>query len=182
MRIAKLFTTVVLSFMLVSSFAQTDVFLKDYFFRWENSKKYLLAVAEAMPESDYNFKPTDSEMTFAEQLVHICVGIDWHAQMLIRGRKEEERPKEVREKMFNAVGKSKKEIVELIGKTFDEGTDVITKYDPAHLKDPITYVNKTRTKLQVFLLLSDHITHHRAQTLVYLRLKAIKPPEYSDYQ
>ena len=85
-----------------SSFAQADGFLKDYFFRWENSKKYMIAVAEAMPDSNYGFKPTPKEMTLAEQLTHICAGIDWHAQMLIGGRKEETMPKEARQKKNGA--------------------------------------------------------------------------------
>ena len=184
MNIVKLPAACVLLLILTtySSFGQTGSFLSDYLQRWENSKKYMIAVAESMPDSGYGFKPTDGEMSFAEQLVHICAGIDWHAQMLIGGRKEEGMPKEVRQKKFSAEGKTKKEIIELIGKTFDDATTVIKKYDPPHLEDSITYLNKTRTKMQVFLLLSDHVTHHRAQTLVYLRLKGIVPPEYANYQ
>jgi uncharacterized damage-inducible protein DinB len=33
-------------------------------------------------------------------------------------------------------------------------------------------------KLQIINLINDHQTHHRAQLLVYLRLKGVKPPEY----
>jgi len=71
-----------------SVFAQQDNFLKEYLQRWENSHKYLIGVAEAMPDSNYKFKPAPNEMTFAEQLMHIALGVDWQAQTLIGDRKE----------------------------------------------------------------------------------------------
>nr|WP_262481137.1 DinB family protein [Algibacter pectinivorans] len=44
------------------------------------------------------------------------------------------------------------------------------------------YFGADRTKRQILLLLADHITHHRGQMLVYMRLKGIKPPRYVLYQ
>ena len=58
--------------------AQPDSFLKDYSERWETSRQYTIAVAKAMPEEEYSYKPTPDEMTFAEQLMHIATIIDWH--------------------------------------------------------------------------------------------------------
>ena len=55
-------TTVIL-FSSVKSllFAQQDNFIKDYLERWENSRKYLILVAETMPEDKYGFKATPEE-------------------------------------------------------------------------------------------------------------------------
>ena len=39
--------------------------------KWNNSKEYLIEMAESMPESMYNYKPTDAVMNFKEQLLHI---------------------------------------------------------------------------------------------------------------
>jgi hypothetical protein len=85
-------TTFLLCLINSSTFAQKDNFLKEYLERWEHSRAYLIAVAEAMPDSSYNFKPTPVEMTFAEQLMHIALAMDWHAQTLIAGKKQH--PKE----------------------------------------------------------------------------------------
>ena len=168
------FTTLALT-----SFSQS--FLQDLSFRWEKAKAYTIAVAQAMPDSEYKFKPTEAEGTFAEALTHICTGIDLHAQIFIKARKEEELPKEQRRKLFSAEGKTKQEIIDLITKTFDDAAQVIKNFDSSKLEETVNFFGKTRTKLQMFLLLSDHVTHHRAQLLVYLRLKGIEPPDYIDY-
>lgn len=164
---------------LFNSYSQS--FLQDLSFRWEKAKAYTIAVAQAMPDSNYKFKAAEAERTFAEQLTHICAGIDLHAQMFIRGRKEEELSKEQRRKMFDATGLSKQQIIDLITKTFDDAAQVIKNFDSAKLEETVNFFGKTRTKLQMFLLLSDHVTHHRAQLLVYLRLKGIEPPDYINY-
>jgi uncharacterized damage-inducible protein DinB len=134
-----------------------------------------------MPDSNYTYKPVEAERTFAEQLAHICAGIDLHAQLFIRGRKDEELSKEKRKKMFDVTGLSKQQLLELVAKTFDDAAQVIKNFDASKLEETVSFFGKTRTKLQMFLLLSDHVTHHRAQLLVYLRLKGIEPPDYTDY-
>jgi uncharacterized damage-inducible protein DinB len=158
-------------------YAQRDSFLKEYAERWENSRLYLLAVAEAMPESDYGFKPTPEVMSFAEQLMHIAWAMDWHAQSLIGGRKEG-----LRNEYYAVKGRTKPEIIELVNRTFLEASGVIAGFDPAHYEDRLMYGKLSRTKRQIFLLLSDHVTNHRGEMLVYLRLKGIVPPSYIGFQ
>ena len=48
-----------------------------FLLKWENSKNYLLEIAEAMPEANYNFKPTERQMSFKEQLLHIRQNMLW---------------------------------------------------------------------------------------------------------
>ncbi len=83
-----LILTSIILFSLVKSplFAQQDSFIKDYLVRLENSRKYLILVAETMPENKYDFKATPESMTFAENLMHIGYAIDWHSQSLLGGR------------------------------------------------------------------------------------------------
>ena len=40
---------------------------------WQTSKEFTLAVAEAMPAGDYNFKPNDEEMSFGKVMAHIAL-------------------------------------------------------------------------------------------------------------
>lgn len=169
-------TTFLLCLINSSTFAQKDNFLKEYLERWEHSRAYLIAVAEAMPDSSYNFKPTPVEMTFAEQLMHIALAMDWHAQTLIAGKKQH--PKEY----FSVNSKTKSEMINVVKKTFDEATEVIKDFDPINYEVKLNYIKLTRTKRQIFLLLADHVTHHRAQVLVYMRLKGVEPPKYITFQ
>ena len=51
--------------------AQDDLYKKAWLEKWQNSKDYLIAIAQEMPDSLYAYKPTAREMSFGEQLEHI---------------------------------------------------------------------------------------------------------------
>jgi uncharacterized damage-inducible protein DinB len=160
-------------------FAQQDAFIKDYLERLENSKKYLILVAESMPEDKYTFKATPESLSFAENLMHIAWAMDWHAQSLLGGREARDWNTNTELKVEQ---KSKEEMITAIKNTFEETKTLITQFDVAHLEDTLDYFGLHRTKRQILLLLSDHITHHRAQMLVALRLNGLVPPRYVLFQ
>ncbi len=160
-------------------FAQENDFIKDYLERLENSRKYLILVAEAMPEDKYGFRATPESMTFAENLMHIGWAMDWHSQSLLGGRKARDWNTDTELKVSK---KSKKEMIATINKTFDETIKLITQFDTTKFDDELDYLGLNRTKRQIFLLLADHITHHRGQMLVYIRLNGLVPPRYILYQ
>jgi len=141
-------TTLLMLFSCASPMlAQEEVFIEQYLERFENSREYLLLVAETMPEDKYGFKATPESMTFAENLMHIGWAMDWHSESLMGGR---------------------------------DARDWNT--DTSQLDDELDYFGLKRTKRQVLLLLADHITHHRGQMLVYMRLNGLKPPRYVLFQ
>ncbi len=138
--------------------------------KWQNSKNYLLEVAKAMPEEKYNFKPTEREMTFGKQLLHIKANIDWLSSTYFSDTPQKE--KEDDENLSKAV------IIAELEKSFDAAYLLISKAKPETLKDKVEFFAGPKTKFQILNLLQDHVTHHRAQILVYLNLNDIKPPKY----
>ncbi|WP_317194079.1 DinB family protein, partial [Luteirhabdus pelagi] len=78
--------------------------------------------------------------------------------------------------------KSKKEMIATVKRTFDKTIDFISEFDIDKLGERLDYFGLDRTKRQILLLLSDHITHHRGQMLVSLRLNGLVPPRYVLYQ
>lgn len=159
--------------------AQQNPFVKDFLERLENSKKYILVVAETMPEDKYNYRATPESLTFAENLMHIGYAIDWHSQSLLRGRKSREWETDT---VFKTKNKTKAEMISTISNTFDETIKLIKNFNITDLEDRLEYFGLDRTKRQIFLLLADHITHHRGQMLVYLRLNGLVPPRYVLFQ
>lgn len=160
-------------------FAQEEIFIEDYLERLENSHKYLILVAEMMPEDKYNFQATAESLTFAENLLHIGYAIDWHSQSLLGGRESKEWKTDT---IFKVANKSKEEMIATIDKTFEEAIELIEEFDTTELNDELDYFGLKRSKRQIFLLLSDHITHHRGQMLVYMRLNGLVPPRYVLFQ
>lgn len=73
-------------------------------------------------------------------------------------------------------------MITTIDKTFDETIQLIKKFDKTLLNDEVDYFGLNRTKRQIFFLLADHVTHHRGQMLVYIRLNGLIPPRYVLFQ
>ena len=160
-------------------FAQENSFIKDYLERLENSRKYLILVAESMSEDKYDFRASPESMTFAENLLHIGYAIDWHSQSLLGGRESRVWKTDT---VFKVANKTKVEMIATVDKSFDETIKLIEQFDIAQLDDELDYFGLNRSKRQIFLLLADHITHHRGQMLVYMRLNGLVPPRYVLFQ
>ena len=151
--------------------AKGGTFAKEFLPTWQRAKAYSLEFAEAMPEEHYNFKPTPEISSFGEQIVHAAGAAFFFASKI----KGEENPM----KEFKAEGKSKAEIKDFLTRSFDYAESALAGLsdEEAAKKIPL-FGELTLTKAETFLTLRDHITHHRGQMVIYLRLKGIKPPQY----
>lgn len=172
-------TILLFQMVIIPTFAQEEKFIEDYFERLENSRKYVLKVAELMPETKYSFKATPESMSFAQNLLHIGYAMDWHSQSLLGGRASRDWKTDT---IFKVADKTKAEMITLIDDTFNETISLIKQFDTNQLNDTLDYFGLNRSKRQLFSLLADHITHHRAQMIVYLRLNGLVPPRYVLFQ
>jgi uncharacterized damage-inducible protein DinB len=111
--------------------------------------------------------------------MHIGYAIDWHSQSLLGGRESRDYRTDT---TFIVGNKSKEEMIVTIDKTFDETIKLINQFDTTQFDDRLDYLGLNRTKRQIFLLLADHVTHHRGQMLVYMRLNGLVPPRYVLFQ
>ncbi|WP_397362388.1 DinB family protein [Olleya sp. R77988] len=175
---------VLITFLLLTSitsplFAQQDKFIEDYLERLENSRNYLILVANTMPEDKYDYKATPESMTFAENFMHIGFAMNWHSQSLLGDRETIDWKNDT---IYKVANKTKKEMIATIDKTFDDTIKLINQFDTTQLDDKLDYFGLNRTKRQILFLLTDHITHHRGQMLVYLRLNGLVPPRYVLFQ
>lgn len=155
-----------------SSSSATEPILEAHLSKLLGAKDYTLEVAEAMPESLFSYKPTEEEMSFGEQLVHIAENLIWLSSTYIGENTLTERKK------LDANMLSKEEIIKIVGdayyfailQTSSQTADTLTK--------EFDWRGGKFNKIQFLNLIQDHQTHHRAQLVVYLRLNQIKPPAY----
>jgi uncharacterized damage-inducible protein DinB len=124
----------------------------------ENSGKYTLSVAEAMPDNLYKTKPTDAVWNFGELLHHIAYGIGWWKDNYIKGISTEWNPPVVKE--------DKKQIITYLKKEYND------------LQTAISNGKLTEDAVKGFHATIDHITHHRGQAVLHLRCQGITPPDY----
>jgi uncharacterized damage-inducible protein DinB len=154
----------------VSSFAKAqDTPIAAFLEKWENSKNYLVEMAEAMPEGTYDYKPTERQKSFREQLLHIKQNMDWLSTTYFA--KEKTKKKDI-------TYTTKAEVIKAITEAFDNTAKIIKMATPEELKEIVDFFAGPKTKLQILNLLQDHVTHHRGQLIVYLNLNDITPPKY----
>lgn len=125
----------------------------------QNSRKYTLAVAEAMPESMYLFGPSPGVWNFQELMHHIAYGITWWENNYIKNVDTPWNPLPVKA--------NKQAILQYLNLAYDALENTVANTNPGD--DLIKGLHATL----------DHITHHRGQAVVYLRCNDITPPEYT---
>ncbi len=143
----------------------------DWLAKWANARAYTLAVAEAMPAEDYGYRPTDSARTFGGQLVHLGGNIEWVATSKLQ---DGERP--ARSEVDEL---DKAAVIAYLEQVFGTGAEALGKVTFAQLDERVDWFTGERiSRRRVGLLLFDHVTHHRAQAITYLRIYGVEPPDY----
>jgi uncharacterized damage-inducible protein DinB len=164
------------------AFAQTGAVnsvldLPEFVHDWQISKQFTLDVANAMPAEFYNFRPNPQEMTFGDQIVHIA-GSNVYRFRQITGI-EPSFPFD----MAKPPATDKQSAIKLLEQSFDYVIDVLPKITSEELKRTWQIPSwKGRTDPDgraMILNMFVHTAHHRAQCEVYLRVKGIKPPDYT---
>ena len=140
-----------------------------------------LGVAEAMPESKYDFVPSAGEFkgvrSFAEQVKHVaCANFAFFNEI------EGKTPPEHCEKGGSAVAKSKAELVKYLRDSFDYGDRVLATINAqnalARVEGPYAGPN---ARLGIAVAAVWHIADHYGQIVEYLRMNGIVPPSTQKY-
>jgi uncharacterized damage-inducible protein DinB len=142
--------------------------------KWSNATTYTLALAESMPAEQYSFRPVEGEMSFGEQLVHLSSNMVWLSSEYLLGAK----PPHDRKEIEGFARKSKEEVLQLVEESLEYAATTLKNLDPTQLNESVKFFAGPMTRRQIILLMNDHLTHHRAQAIVYLRLNGILPPKY----
>ncbi len=152
---------------------KTD-FTRMYLPVWLEASAHCIAVAEAMPENLYGYKPNKESKSFAEQMVHIASASKLLTQRYVEGMG-------VKPNTPDANSLSKTEIIQLLKESFLYTTAVIRTIDQEKLDETCVMYHSGNTVSRAFALfyVQDHLTNHRAKANLYVRMQNIQPPEYT---
>lgn len=138
---------------------------------WERACQYTLELTQLMPEEFYQFKPTGEVRSFQEQLIHTTQNIYWLTSTYIA---QENNPYDVEDKTL-----SKVETIQLLEDVFKYVNESLDKVDDTKLTETISLFDSVPVpRKRALTLMRDHMTHHRAQCIIYLRMKGLEPPSY----
>jgi uncharacterized damage-inducible protein DinB len=168
--VSLLFCAVVVAVAAPSAFAQTPApsLAKELAATWQRAAGEILDIAEAMPESKYDYKPTAEISTFRDQLVHLA-GI---VQRFIDSAKGTKTAEHAHKTMTKA------EVITLLKQTFQTGQDMVGALNDAQMLEPVKFPfgDRTVTRATFWDGPIYQIRNHYGQLVVYLRLNGIVPP------
>ena len=141
---------------------------------FERGKALSLAYVDAMPEDQFNFKPTPETMSFAEQMLHTAMGTFG----LSSNGSGTQNPYAGKNLMQDENMHSKAEVRRLLEESYDYAIAGIKGMDPAQFEEVVERGPFKVTRLGWMHKTKEHINHHRGQTAVYLRLAGVTPPQY----
>ncbi|MEW7292397.1 DinB family protein [Aquimarina sp. 2304DJ70-9] len=134
--------------------------------KWKGNKRYTLKFIEMMPEEHFDFKPVDGMKTFQSQISHITSWLRTHSRF-VTGIEFPKVRTSSKEMVFDAL--------ENFFNTFIASLETLTTEQLTEVVD--VWYGKT-TRYQIANVMDNHLSHHRGQMVVYLRLAGHKPPSY----
>lgn len=134
----------------------------------QTSKEFTVKVAEAMPASDYDFKLTPAQMSFAQQMTHLSQGLTYFLSAFKGEKPNPGKPASM----------SKDDVIAFIKTSFDKAISEVSSLTPEQLTKTYNSGEGSMTGIELLMGALDHTTHHRASAEMYLRAKGIKPPDY----
>lgn len=152
-------------------------FVKQHALTWEEAIKQIDELADAMPEEMYSYRPHDSLMTFAEQLVHIGGSSKVMAGMFLKDQQPDGPPPQM-----NLSDMSREEIKDMVRTNLQETGDIIASMSDEQLQEEVkSFSGNDMTRQQAIMLIHDHLTNHKAKVNLYVRVSGNTPPDYRYY-
>jgi uncharacterized damage-inducible protein DinB len=172
----KLFTLCALA---LPAFSQTSV--KDAMIKhWKATGQLTIAVAKAMPNDDYTFRPNPEEMSFGQLMAHIGLA-DAGACAVASGLDRIPVPEKVTAwvKDQKNVEIDKETAVQYLTDTFAFCDKAVAAMTPERLDKVQGPAQRNLTGFEWLWSYFTHTAHHRGQAEVYLRVKGLTPPTYT---
>jgi uncharacterized damage-inducible protein DinB len=140
---------------------------------WNDIGRKLIAMAEDFPEDKYDFKPTPSQRSFAEQLLH-AAGANYFFTNPAMGLKPPAGEDPKREQY-----KTKAAVVEFVKKSFADGAAAIKQKGDKGMSDLLVdpFANQQVRVSDMAWGLLEHCGEHYGQLAVYYRVAGLVPPE-----
>ena len=170
--------------------------------RWKSAKEYTLVIYDAMPDEKIEFSPSTAQMTFSQQFINACffnnayLGImqdqteyaDFEG--MVKANFIIDRPDGIN--LFQhaylkqrTAAENKKIVADYIRKTFDFAISTLEQINDDYLplgmhKQKPSFLDG-HTNFDLILRGESHNAHHLGQSIAYLRMNQVTPPNYAKF-
>ncbi len=131
----------------------------------------ILALAEAIPEASYGWRPMEGVTSVREVLVHVT-----ETNFSLGARLGGKPPSGIDRKAVGDAMKTKAEALAVTKQSMDYIRDILATIPAADLLPEVNVFGSKAPKLRVALLPVDHAHEHLGQLIAYARMNRIVPP------
>jgi len=149
-----------------SSTSVKEDLLKD----WQEQKKAMMEIADAMPVDKFDYKATPAERNYGEQVLHVAQ-VNMFLLKTLNG-------KATAPTFDPKAAKTKEEMIKDLEASYDYGTDLLKEQTESGILETINgpkFLGPS-SRARIFWFLMGHSMDIYGQMAVYLRLNGIVPP------
>lgn len=135
-----------------------------------NGKTYTKNYLDAMPEDDYEFKPTSEIRSFAQQMLHLA-DATYYFICAASGKPSPLGPVSAEQ----TIAPTKEAVTKTVMDSYDFFTEAVNEMTADQLLETIQFGELEVPKAAAITKAYEHQAHHRGQAAIYLRLRGVVP-------
>ena len=136
-----------------------------------------MALAKAVPEEKYSWKPAPGVRSFQQVFLHIAYGNQLLLNIALNSPQGDALRKQVEEQAANENAPvSKDKVIEILAGSFTAIHQAIDRARAATLTRGVDFFGTPATTNGVLIDLETHMAEHLGQAIAYSRMNGIVPP------
>jgi uncharacterized damage-inducible protein DinB len=149
----------------------------DLLFPFNEAEQHVLALAKAVPEEKWGWRPGPGVRSFKEVFLHIAYGNQLLLNIADNAPSREALMKQIEE---NAKGEgqtiTKDAAIQLLTESFTAVRKALDEARPASLNRNVDFFGTPSTRRGVLTQIDTHMAEHLGQLIAYARVNGIVPP------
>lgn len=137
---------------------------------WHHATYQLLALAEAIPEKDYAWRPAPGVRSTSEVFMHIATA-NFGLLAFTGPKAPADLPKDAETSVT-----SKPEVIAWLKRSLEAVRQAHLKETPDHLSKKVEIYGRTATVDGMYLRILVHADEHMGQLVAYARISGVVPP------
>jgi len=158
--------------------AEPPAFLDDYLAEVDRVREQILALAGAMPQEVYTWRPAEGVRSTSEVYLHLAF-----ANYMLPAVAGYAPPADLADQLgidkiqsWDTATSDKAAVAERLSRSFDHLRSTVEGISEADLGATIEFFGQTPTKRQMLLLALGHLHEHLGQAIAYARMNGVVPP------
>jgi uncharacterized damage-inducible protein DinB len=127
--------------------------------KFEEIRRRILLVLDQLDDQQVNWRPNESSNSIANLIIHISANI---SERISKGMNHKEYRRN-RDAEFEAIYKTKHELVVIMNQSFDEIIMTLETMDEIRFQKTQTVRNRERSNLDMFIQCVAHFSEHMGQ-------------------